>query len=494
MSAECDDQDPDPGGGEKTGGENLTFVGIRREVFNFVKGEAQNPNGEESAGSFFLYAMSFQESLKEEKQLFKWCCEIVEYLGIECVLKVGDWRKFGLRDEWPVSPPLWAIEREVEDIEEEVRNGSREREQEVKKLVVENVVLEELKGAIMSVEHEEVTVVESDVEVRDLVELREVMRKGESAEVTVENENVGEGNVVEGEEVLGLQREIGLVEKEVMEELVEKEVPEEMVETVSPILTPGWGGSLLPATCSSPPPHLFSPTGPWRPWEGRKGRKKRKSPSSARRSRNRLLLWQERRDSSRLQAELGTCTTTPHKPASGLVATCLARKFQPGKEVAASPHGWNGTQLAMGGKEFGSQAPPAGQWSGNQTFSPSWSGTQTFPPPWSGNQTFSPSWSGSQTFSPPWSGNQTFSPSPPWPGDQGIVHQGYCLSASTPSNQTMLQQSIPPLVPLPSPIPGTLPPPSSGWTRPANGCTWGTLPALVTTCPSCLAWGLLTPP
>ena len=252
-----------------------------------------------------------------------------------------------------------------------------------------------------------------------------------------------------------LERESGVMEKEVLVEVVEK---------VSPILAPGWGGSLLPATCS-PPPHLFSPTRPWRPWEGQRGKKKRKSPSSARRSRNRLLLWQEKRDSSRLQAELRTCTATPHKPSSGLVATCLARKFQPSKEEVL-PHGWNGTQLAMEGRELGSQALPASLWSGSQISSCSWSGNQTIPP----------------------------SPPSPWSGDQGIVHQGYCLSASTPTNQTMLQQSFPPLVPLPSPIPGSFPPPSTGWTRPAGGCTWGTLPALVTTCPSCLAWGLLAPP
>ena len=146
MPEECDDQDPDPGGGKKTKGENLTFVGIKREIFDFVKGQAQKPNGEESAGSFFLYAMSFQESLEEEREMFMWCCEIVDYLGIECVLKVGDLRKFGLRDEWPVNPPVWEVEKKVEDSEVEVRNGSREREKEVTQLVVENAVAMEMNG------------------------------------------------------------------------------------------------------------------------------------------------------------------------------------------------------------------------------------------------------------------------------------------------------------------------------------------------------------
>ena len=480
MSEERDDQDPDPGGGEKAKGENLTFVGIKRETFDFVKGEAQNPNGEESAGSFFLYAMSFQDSLQEEKEMFKWCCDIVDYLGIECVQKVGDWRKFGLRDEWPVNPPVWAVEKEVEDIEEEVRNGSREREQEVKKLVVENAVALEMREVMMNGEQKEVTVVD-----RDVVVVRDMVKSGVEVKDVVEKDVV-ETDVVKVEEVVGLEKEILVVEKEVLEELVEK---------VSPILVPGWGGSLLPFTCS-PPPRLFLPTRPWRPWEGqnvRIGRKKRKSPSSARRSRNRLLMWQERRDSSRLQAELLTCTATPLKPSSGLVATHLARKFQPGEEEGGSPHGWNGTQLAVEGREFGSQALPASQWSGSQTFppscfSPSWTGIQTFPPspPRSGIQTFPPS--------PPRSGIQIFPPSPPWSGDKGKVHQGICLSASTPTNQTMLQQSLPALAPLPSPTQGFLSPSPTGWTRPAGEYTWGTLPALVTTCPSCLAWGLLTPP
>ena len=86
--------------------------------------------------------------------------------------------------------------------------------------------------------------------------------------------------------------------------------------------------------------------------------------------------------------------------------------------------------------------------------------------------------------------------------DDHIIHRWWWLSSWWWSNRTLRegirwkksftfgQQSLPPLVSLPSPIPGFSPPPLTGWTRPAGGCTWGTLPALVTTCPSCLAWGL----
>ena len=61
------------------------------------------------------------------------------------------------------------------------------------------------------------------------------------------------------------------------------------------------------------------------------------------------------------------------------------------------------------------------------------------------------------------------------------------------TNQTMLHQSFSPLASLPSPIPWSSPPSLPGWIGPAERCTWGTLPALVTMCPSCHAWGLMTP-
>ena len=147
-------------------------------------------------------------------------------------------------------------------------------------------------------------------------------------------------------------------------------------------------------------------------------------------------------------------------------------------------------------EEFGSQAPPLSRWSENQTpaVPPLMSGSQTpCSPPWSGRPTTSSSlpWSGSQAFSspPPWSGSQTFPPSPPWSGNCGNVHQDKWLLASTLKNHTMLQQSPPPLATLPSPIPGFSPSPPAS----QAGSTWGLLPALVTACPSCLAWGLLTP-
>ena len=230
---------------------------------------------------------------------------------------------------------------------------------------------------------------------------------------------------------------------------------------------------------------------------------KKRSPASEARSTRRLLEWQQRRDLQRGLEQL----TTPLPPSRKLKNVRLIDRLE--------------------GRKLGSQAPPFNQWCGSQasSSSPSVSGTQTSPssplslaPLWSGSQA-SPSQSGSQTspssplYLPPlWSGSQTFhtgpsqsgsqtSPScPPWSGNQETVHQDYWLSASTFNNQTMLQQSYPPLVSLPSPVPGLTPPsslpsfsPSTGWTRPAGGgSTWGTLPALVTTCPSCHAWGLLT--
>ena len=108
------------------------------------------------------------------------------------------------------------------------------------------------------------------------------------------------------------------------------------------------------------------------------------------------------------------------------------------------------------------------------------------------------------------SGSQTF-PTLPIPplrsGHQGNAHQDTWLPASTLKNQTLLQQSSPHLVTLPSTLPWSSPPRHSAppplatlpspfqWPSPSptTECTWGTLPALVTSCPTCCAWGLLTP-
>ena len=224
-----------------------------------------------------------------------------------------------------------------------------------------------------------------------------------------------------------------------------------------------WGLQLPPAT-----PKSTKPLPTWRPWEMEKvwqpkpqlQQFKKRSPASEARSRRRLLQWQQRRDLGRVSQEL----TTPLPPSRELKNVRLKDRLEGGR--------------------LGSQASPSTQWSGSQT-SPSssfWSGSQTYP---SSPPLYRP---GTQTFadSPSQSGSQTSPSSPPWSGDQGIVRQDYWLPASTSNNQTMLQQPLPPLVPLPSPIPGFSPPPSpTGWTRPVGGCTWGTLPALVTTCPSC---------
>ena len=266
-------------------------------------------------------------------------------------------------------------------------------------------------------------------------------------------------------------REVLLKKEEMKEEDVKVESFAEMNgEVASPWSS--WGSQLPPA---SPPVSVPLPT--WRPWEQRPKKLKKRSPASEARSLRRLREWQQQRDLQRAsasdQSTRECSSSTPMPPRKELKNVRLLNRLED----------------VQGGK-LGSQIFPSSQWSGSQTSPafPSWSGSQTSPAssPWSGSQT-SPA-----TLS--WSGSQTNSTSPPWSGDQENMHQGNWLPASTSKTQTMLQQPFRPLVSLPLTSPGHLPPPpSSSWTRPAGQCTWGTLPALVTACPSCLAWGLLTP-
>ena len=250
-----------------------------------------------------------------------------------------------------------------------------------------------------------------------------------------------------------------------------------------------WGLQLPPPT-----PPKSKPLFDWRPWEvGKQQKWKKRSPASQARSLRRLREWQKQRDFQRGQF---INPSTPLPPPREVRNVCLVDRLE-----------------GEGGKKFGSQTIPLSQWSdcqippvssslsGSQTvpYLPSWSGSQTVScsPPWSGSQTppCSPYWSGSQTVpcAPSWSGSQTTLPSLPRSGNNGAVHQDNWLSASNFKNQTMLQQSFPPLATLPSPIPWSSPPSLTSWTGPADRCTWGTLPALVTMCPSCQAWGLMTP-
>ena len=228
-----------------------------------------------------------------------------------------------------------------------------------------------------------------------------------------------------------------------------------------------WGSQLPPATPSNSN-LLFA----WRPWEVAKPLKfKKRSPASQARSLRRLREWQEQRDLQRGQYTR-ECFRTPLPPPRQLRKVRLEDRLEGEK-----------------GGQFGSQTFPLTQWSGSQIpfVSASLSESQTVPcvPTQSGSQTAS--------CSPPWPGSQTTSPSSPWSGSQGGVHQENWLSASSFTNQNVLQQSPSPLATLPSPIPWSSPPSLPGWTGPAGSCTWGTLPALVTLCPSCHAWGLMTP-
>ena len=346
---------------------------------------------------------------------------------VESDFESQDWSQLGLRSTWPIQPPHWALSREAA--------GDGEPQLEVSSdLCVEEGMKE--------------------VAVKKEVVIEEEMKKSE----------------VQEEEV----KEVMLKESVVKERVVKKEdAKEEEVEGFEEDMTgevafpwSSWGSQLPPA---SPPVLVQLPT--WRPWEPRPRKVKKRSPASEARSFRRLRDLQQRRDLQRASDQSTSgCASTPLPPSRELKQVRLLER------------------LEVEGGKLGSQAFPSNQSSGIQTSStsPARSGSQTSP--W--GPAFSP-WSGEQNLpaSPSWSGSQTNPTSPPWSGNQGNMHQGNWLPASTSQTQTMLQQPLQPLVSLPPPSPGYLPPPS----RLAGRCTWGTLPALVTACPSCLALGCLTP-
>ena len=236
-----------------------------------------------------------------------------------------------------------------------------------------------------------------------------------------------------------------------------------MVETASPSRKPGWGAALPPALINSPAVAC------WRPWEGKgeevdmgktwqpwsaqnvKSRKKRKSPAAARRSRLRLQQWQEKRDQCRLHMESRICTTTPLKPSGGMVGTLLANRFQVEKgEEIGLPHSQSGNQLTGEGGKVVTGSPGKGE-----------------------------AWvcSGSASSSSNLSLLRQSSPLP--------VPHNWCTPVhppTTPSSSSAFWQGAVTSPPLPLTLSGLA----------APGGVWGMLPGIVTSCPSCRAWGLLT--
>ena len=538
---------PDPGGGKtfrSWSGPNMVFWKVKQWSQDMECGERH-------IGAFFQYCSTLVKTVEEGRQLFEWWLKLVsmyvqedERVGWESVAEdallgpdwagswlAWDWSQLEVGNLWEVPPPEWAISREnqlkaneegvmVKESEVKVTGMGKVKEDDVEKNCVKDEVKkndvktnEVNENGVKENEVKEYDVKEDDMKEDEVKEnvLKEVevkedeVKEVEVKEITVkkndEPKEVEEEVEVENElqvEEVEVENKVSEEEVEVENELKEEEIEVETEvkddEVKGEVASPcsSWG-SLLPL--ATPKSSKLLPT--WRPWEMEKVPKvwqskprKKRSPASEARSRRRLLEWQWHRDSRRGLEQL-----TPDGPATPL----------------PPPRRCKNVRLLdrLEGEKLGSQAPPPSQWSGKPTSpsSPSWSGSQTLKAPLSqsGSRTsplfphLSPFWSGSQTFTPSPSqfGSQT---SPTWSGDQGPEYQDYWLSAGTSINQTMPQQSLPPLAPLPSPIPGFWPPPSfppsppsTGWTAPAGGCTWGTLPALVTTCPSCHAWGLLAP-
>ena len=434
MGEKTTEDDPDPGGGPSERKMEMGHLGEwtgDRRVWGQVRKWLGVQNCDDSSiAGFFQHCFVYALSDDEEDLLFEWMLKLVSLFvkkdgweGLREGALKWDWSTLFLGSQWDIPCPEFAQKREEEalKLEEEVA-AAKQLEEDVERKLEEATASKQL---------------EEDVE------------------------NGGGEEDVCGEE----RKRRGECGKEVEKKVTgEKRLAVEMVETVSPTLKLGWGEAL-------PPSVTVSPTGPWRPWEGTpgngklgkgetwqsrspqmgQGRKKRRSPAAAKRSKLRLLQWQEGRDHSRLQRELRTSATTPFKSSEGLVSTNLTRKFQSG-EGGESLFSQCGSQLTNEGGEVvtgslgrGKAWACSGSASDFQNFSSlRQSLPSTLPTPIS------------------WC-NPVLPPSPP---GSAAPWQG---AATSP--------------PLPLTLSG--PPPAS---------MWGMLPGLVTSCPSCRAWGLLTPP
>ena len=447
-----------------------------------VKDWGKSPR--KSIGWFLQYCWAFCESEEEEDEMFVWMLSLIGLYVKEdgwdgfCQGALRwDWSQVAVRDSWEIPAPEWASRREEDDI----RNGLVETvvvnkdEDSVKKVNGDGKEGEEEEGDREEGERKEGEWEEGDGKEGDGKKGGEKscdrteydstvgeMKKGEECAKEDLKERCEE-DCVERDKSVKIEEGTVLLKADVLE-------MEEAGEAAFPCSP--WGSQLPPPTPSNLKP-LYS----WRPWEVAKPRKwKKRSPASQARSLRRLREWQEQRDLQRGLDQF-TSPNTPLPPPREVRNVRLVNRLE-----------------GEGGGKFGSQAFPLSNCSGSQI--PPASSPIPYLPSSSGSQTVSclPSWSGSQTIpcSPLWSGSQTIPP-PPWSGNQGALYQDNRLSASTFSNQTMLQQSFSPLASLPSPIPWSSPPSLPSWTGPADRCTWGTLPALVTMCPSCHAWGLMTP-
>ena len=457
-------------------------------------------------GSFLQYCWAFCENDEEEDRMFEWMLSLVTlYVGEDgwkgfCEGPLlWDWSKAAIRDQWEIPTPDFASSREAEDImnglgKVEVNDEDEVKDIEVKKFELKEIVEKEevVKGSVQKESVQKESLDKESVK-------KESVKKESVKKESVKKESVQKESLVK--EVVEVELKENEVKKDKTKEgegkLQVHVLKEEKREVASPSST--WGSQLPPAT-----PPKQKPLTAWRPWEAGPQKQKKRSPASEARSWRRLHVWQQRKDLQRSSNHMPKQSySTPLPPQKELKVVRLVERLECedrgdfGSQAPPFNHWSESRAPNFPPLMSGSQTSCSPPWSGSETTSSSlpWSGSQTFPspPPRSGSQTFPspPPWSGSQTFPPssPWSGSQTLPSPPPWSGNWGNVHQDKWLFASTLRNQTMLQQSFPSLATLPSPIPGFSPSPPAV----QAGSTWGLLPALVTACPSCLAWGLLTP-
>ena len=229
---------------------------------------------EPAASDFFHYCLNLCDNRGEADEVRVWMLNLIAHFvtedekWLDSVHTAKDWRQLGLScNHWEVPPPLWLVEREVEDLK---------KEDEKKKKESENIE-ESLECSTTS----------------------PVLGPSDSAEESLEITTASPLDESWIEPVHTAKEEKELKAEESLE-----------YKTNSPILDCGWGKG-LPA----PSPTATAPSTPmWRPWEEKDEeevvnlsaavqKRKRRSPAAAARSRQRLQQWKEKKNRSRLERE-----------------------------------------------------------------------------------------------------------------------------------------------------------------------------------------------
>ena len=90
---------------------------------------------EPAASDFFHYCLNFCDNRGEADEVRVWMLDLIAHFvtedekWLDSVHTAKDWRQLGLScNHWEVPPPLWLVEREVEDLKKEDEKKKKESE------------------------------------------------------------------------------------------------------------------------------------------------------------------------------------------------------------------------------------------------------------------------------------------------------------------------------------------------------------------------------